>query len=620
MKKTYLVVAGAILSTVGSYAQFSSEHAYLPIEKNNQTARDIGLHADNRDAGDIIIGDDFSEPDNWLIYSKEGTDPEWFFATNDSLDEVLPYMGGMESTTADNGFAVFNGIEYLLDDTPGVPEQDAYIEYAFPINCTGIDAVLLEFQQRYRAFNTDQTFLEVTATTWDDGEYVAYEINALVPTNDPAIQTTEVINISEIAGGESTVRIRFRWLETTLDGDFGAGYAWFVDDLIVSEAWDYDQQITAAYHRSGIGVYMPNGMEYYMIPPTQITDIIFFGETENMAGLVQPNAKLNVDVVGGAGFSGTSPSFDLAVGASESVSCSVPFIPTTEGTYDITYFFDSDGVEEVTDNDTLYDLFTVTNASQNFVYSRDNGISSSSISNVASNTSMPLLIGNVMDIFATDKIGAVDIVVSDAETNVGQEIFAQVMILEGGVFVYADQTENHEITVDENGGIITIVLETPIDVAAGQTVLVLAGHYGGADEVEFRMAQAVEEETVLGYTSGASEPFLLLEPSAIMVRPHMRNYAGLSDNTQGFNFTIDQNVPNPFGTQSVINYELNEAAAVSVEFIDVTGKIVKTVNKGLQSAGTYTIELDANDFAEGVYFYSFNIGNQKVAKRMVITK
>ena len=90
------------------------------------------------------------------------------------------------------------------------------------------------------------------------------------------------------------------------------------------------------------------------------------------------------------------------------------------------------------------------------------------------------------------------------------------MILSGDVFVYADQSENHIITPEENAGFITITLETPIDVAASETVLVLAGHYGGGDEVEFRMAQGGDEQTVLGYISGGADPFLLLEPSAIM--------------------------------------------------------------------------------------------------------
>jgi len=54
--------------------------------------------------------------------------------------------------------------------------------------------------------------------------------------------------------------------------------------------------------------------------------------------------------------------------------------------------------------------------------------------------------------------------------------------------------------------------------------------------------------------------------------------------------------------------------------MDVTGKVVKTINNGTQQAGVYTVAVDANDFAEGVYFYTFTIGTEKVTKQMVITK
>ena len=76
----------------------------------------------------------------------------------------------------------------------------------------------------------------------------------------------------------------------------------------------------------------------------------------------------------------------------------------------------------------------------------------------------------------------------------------------------------------------------------------------------------------------------------------------------------------PFADNTIINYELNEAAAVTIEFMDVTGKVVKTINNGTQQAGAYTVAVDGNDFAEGVYFYTFTIGTQKVTKRMVIAK
>ena len=200
------MVAGATLSTVGGYAQISSEQANLPFEKETQTRQIIGLYSDSRDAGDPIITDDFSVPDNWLIYSKVGTDPEWQIVTEEppALDG---FISDMASTTKANGFGVFDGIQYLRDEIVGVPEQDAYLEYGSTINRTGLPGVILEFEQAYRAFNRDQTFVEVTATTWDDGEFVSYELNSGESTNGPRLQETATLNISEIAAGESSVKI-----------------------------------------------------------------------------------------------------------------------------------------------------------------------------------------------------------------------------------------------------------------------------------------------------------------------------------------------------------------------------------------------------------------------------
>lgn len=620
MKQNYLLVAGAILTTLGTYAQISTEKAYLPFTKDNSVNRPIGLSADDRAPGESIVTDDFSVPDNWLIYSADGTDPEWEIVTEEPAS-ITDFIADMASTTEANGFGLFNGIQYLTDDIVGVPEQDAYLEYGSTIDCSGFPGVILEFEQAYRAFNSDQTFVEVTNSTWDDA--VIYELNETIPTNGPTIQEKVAINITQVAAGFENVKVRFRWLETSLADGTGSGYAWMVDDLNVREAWSYDQRITASYHRSGIGVFMPNGMEYYMIPSNQVTEITFIGQTESMAGVIQSNAKLNVDVTGEGTFSGVSDAFDLAIAGTDSVPCNTTFTPdiTGIGDYNVTYYFDSDDAEEDTSNDSLYDSFEVTGSEQDFLYARDNGVADGVISNVTSNTNLPLLIGNVFDIFGNGELGAVDIIVSNAATNVGQSIFAQVMILNTGTgeFEYANQTDDYLITAANNGGPIKCTFAEDIDLLAGQTILVLAGHYGGAEEVEFQMAQGVDEQTVLGYTSGATDPFFLQTPSAIMVRPHMRSYIGIEDNVIN-NFEINQNQPNPFGTNSVINYELNEAAPVSVEFTDLSGKVVKTIQNGTQQAGQYTIEIDANDFAEGIYFYTFTVGSKKVTKRMVITK
>merc|ERR1711974_213716 len=109
-------------------------------------------------------------------------------------------------------------------------------------------------------------------------------------------------------------------------------------------------------------------------------------------------------------------------------------------------------------------------------------------------------------------------------------------------------------------------------------------------------------------TSGAADPFFLSTPSAIMVRLDFEDY-GLGYADEVANFAVSQNMPNPFTANSIINYSLNEAANVSIDFVDVTGKLVKSINKGNQNAGDHVVTIDANEFAEGIYFYTLTIGN-----------
>ena len=53
---------------------------------------------------------------------------------------------------------------------------------------------------------------------------------------------------------------------------------------------------------------------------------------------------------------------------------------------------------------------------------------------------------------------------------------------------------------------------------------------------------------------------------------------------------------------------------------EISGKVVKTINNGQQQAGAHTLYIDGNDFAEGVYYYTFTVGAEKITKRMVIAK
>ncbi|NTW32335.1 MAG: T9SS type A sorting domain-containing protein [Bacteroidetes bacterium] len=82
---------------------------------------------------------------------------------------------------------------------------------------------------------------------------------------------------------------------------------------------------------------------------------------------------------------------------------------------------------------------------------------------------------------------------------------------------------------------------------------------------------------------------------------------------------LSQNYPNPSvnGT-TTINYALNKSFNnISIEIMDVNGKIINVINEGSKSIGTYSTQI-SNHLASGVYFYSLNADGYRFTKKMVI--
>ena len=68
-------------------------------------------------------------------------------------------------------------------------------------------------------------------------------------------------------------------------------------------------------------------------------------------------------------------------------------------------------------------------------------------------------------------------------------------------------------------------------------------------------------------------------------------------------FNVTQNIPNPFNTQSTIQYYLPQANNVSISVFNVLGKLVKS-DEIQATQGVNNYELNAADYSNGVYFYN----------------
>jgi hypothetical protein len=84
-------------------------------------------------------------------------------------------------------------------------------------------------------------------------------------------------------------------------------------------------------------------------------------------------------------------------------------------------------------------------------------------------------------------------------------------------------------------------------------------------------------------------------------------------------FAVMGNYPNPFNAQTKINFDLPEAAFVSVQIYSVTGQLVESLS-GQFDAGSHSVNWDASDVSSGVYFYKVAAGNYSQTMKMTLLK
>jgi hypothetical protein len=85
-------------------------------------------------------------------------------------------------------------------------------------------------------------------------------------------------------------------------------------------------------------------------------------------------------------------------------------------------------------------------------------------------------------------------------------------------------------------------------------------------------------------------------------------------------YRLSQNYPNPFNPLTIINYELPRSGFVSLKVFDILGREVKSIVNEVQSAGTYTVQLDASSLSSGIYFYTLRSGGFAETKKMIVAK
>lgn len=90
--------------------------------------------------------------------------------------------------------------------------------------------------------------------------------------------------------------------------------------------------------------------------------------------------------------------------------------------------------------------------------------------------------------------------------------------------------------------------------------------------------------------------------------PTSNTVLGLSAQSVGTVMMV--NYPNPFQTETTINYELEKEMEVIVQVFDQSGKLVATLVNGKQTAGLHQARWNAAQLPAGTYFAKASAGNE----------
>jgi hypothetical protein len=96
---------------------------------------------------------------------------------------------------------------------------------------------------------------------------------------------------------------------------------------------------------------------------------------------------------------------------------------------------------------------------------------------------------------------------------------------------------------------------------------------------------------------------------------------------QPYEFSLEQNRPNPFNPITVIRYQIPDARNVNMKVYDTAGRLIATLVDGRQQAGTHQAVFDGSRLASGLYFVKlqaaegpFGAGDYTAVRKMMLVK
>ena len=616
MKKLLLSAAIICFSSQIILAQTNAKKTQNPLllpdkESGKNTVNNSSLL---KTGGDVIWQNDFSATaitNPWEITTAgQGT---FEIGTSTSVaasnPDLIAYLGAMATTgtTASNGYAFFDGIQYLLTVPPFVEIQNTSITSStIDLSSYTQPAITISFNQRFRHFNYDETYVEMSQ---DGGVTWAYsqQVNAEEATNGTSLQNNLSLIVPVTASANT--KIRFRWSSNTDSDLYGSGYGWMIDDVKLIEPYADEFTLTKVWTGDIVQKF-----DYYSTPLTQVIPMTVGAVISNMGATSQTKA-VSIEILQGTTSVYTATeNITILSGVTDTLWHTSTFTPAANGVYTVKFSLPTDAI---TTNNTQSENFEVT---QN-IYGHNFPILGTSF--FGFNTlDAEIGMGNLYEINANQQLNGINVQFATGTTPTSEvrcELWEVLTNIQADMNFITDATYTVPSPLNISTP-TTIAFSSPAQMEAGKLYMVILKTYQDATNT-LRIRSSIKGDddfSTIGYgpfaeggvvnyfTSWGESPYISL------------NF----DPTIGINETTNEIsgvsiYPNP--SSSSVNLEMNIAnpSEVSIQVTDLSGKIVATQNLGFLPLGKNQTTIQSASFNNGLYYVTISSNGTSVTKKFI---
>lgn len=640
--KFYLLLIALFAGSM-ALAQNARQESELVTKKGYVEAHPIKTQSALKDAkgsGVELFCYDFSDPSPLDFYNESTPPVDWEVISDVNASPV----GGLNPIalpTADNGFAFING------DIMGEGSiQNSWVEYTDDLDLSGAENVSFVFHQVTRNFATTY-YVDFSI---DEGEtWIPVQVNEDLAVNtNTANPEVTTINVSDIIGGQSTVRWRFNFV-----ADWG--WFWAVDDVCIIETPAHDAVLNAAYFDEYILVaqdpeyvdvdYVPN-LEYSEYRQNHVREFTLIGDVSNQGAESVTGLTLLVTITTPSGTETfeSEPLEELASGQDtvitiENVNLAAFAGGGELGDYTVEF--------EILINET--DALPDNNVGDPKSFSVVQERMANDLNEFYTgwyNIGQAAIWGNQFTVEEQTEVNYIQFGFVDGSTSptvIGEEVWVN---LRQGSVLEEESPSNEMVRFFDDDEITYVISEGDVSIDGEMNYITvffpdeqtITLEPGVVYQAEIEIPEVGEDIAFIpvsnGQEGGAGVLFDFIEPSSGPQgwftlganTPNVRAGMGMptsTGNQSTLDFYMSQNFPNPVadGTTRISWELLVPAENVVFTIFDNTGKLVYQKDLGDRPAGVQEdIVLDDLNFASGVYQYGIKIGNQRIVRKMIITE